>query len=187
MAALSTVTPWGSDDVGWFRSGTETIVPWFVSAIVAVGVVALYSRWRGMVVGSLDRIFLGDLRERASIEAIEAERSRVARDLHDVLVVDRRIVVAREVTKLHEEFMRGSLNEVIGQLAEREIRGEVTLVIEGCSDANLMSEQALRDEIGKLQNGGMRVKEIAEILGEKHGYSKREIYRLALDLNQRTS
>ena len=59
------------------------IVPWFVSAIVVVGVVAVYSRWRGIVVGRLDRIFLGDLRERASIEAIEAERSRVARDLHD--------------------------------------------------------------------------------------------------------
>jgi signal transduction histidine kinase len=58
-------------------------VPLFVSAIVAFGAAVLYSRWRHVVVGSLDRVFLGDLRERASLDAIENERSRLARDLHD--------------------------------------------------------------------------------------------------------
>jgi signal transduction histidine kinase len=59
------------------------IVPLFVSAILAIAAVALYSRRRGMVVASLDRLFLGDMRERASLDAIESERSRLARDLHD--------------------------------------------------------------------------------------------------------
>lgn len=106
-------------------------------------------------------------------------------DIREILG-DRRIVLAREVTKLHEEFLGGRISEVIGEVSRREIRGEMTLVIEGCSDSNTASEQALRDEIDKLKGEGMRVKEIAEIVGEKYGYSKREIYRLAIEQTAKT-
>jgi 16S rRNA (cytidine1402-2'-O)-methyltransferase len=107
---------------------------------------------------------------------------RLQESLDDVreILGDRRMVLAREVTKLHEEFLRGRISEVIGEVSRREIRGEMTLVIEGCSDSNAASEEALVDEIDKLKGEGMRIKEIAEIIGEKYGYSKREIYRLAL-------
>ncbi len=106
-------------------------------------------------------------------------------DIREILG-DRRMVLAREVTKLHEEFLRGRISEVIGEVSRREIRGEMTLVIEGCSDSNATSEEALRDEIDKLKGEGMRVKEIAEIVGEKYGYSKREIYRLAIQQTAKT-
>jgi len=92
------------------------IVPWFVSAIVVVGVVALYSRSRGIVVGSLDRIFLGDLRERASIEAIEAERSRVARDLHDEPLQHLAGVIKRLETRPENADVTGMLRSVADQL-----------------------------------------------------------------------
>ncbi|MGH7784829.1 MAG: 16S rRNA (cytidine(1402)-2'-O)-methyltransferase, partial [Candidatus Binatia bacterium] len=107
---------------------------------------------------------------------------RLKESLDDFYAVlgDRRIVLAREVTKVHEEFLRGRVSEVIGQVAARDIRGEITLVIEGASESNAISEDVLRDEIGKLQRDGMRVKEIAEVLGEKYDYSKKEIYCLAL-------
>jgi 16S rRNA (cytidine1402-2'-O)-methyltransferase len=107
---------------------------------------------------------------------------RLQESLDDVreILGDRRMVLAREVTKLYEEFLRGRISEVIGEVSRREIRGEMTLVIEGCSDSNAASEEALLDEIDKLKGEGMRIKEIAEIIGEKYGYSKREIYRLAL-------
>jgi 16S rRNA (cytidine1402-2'-O)-methyltransferase len=107
---------------------------------------------------------------------------RLQESLDDVreILGDRRMVLAREVTKLHEEFLRGRISEVIGEVSRREIRGEMTLVIEGCSDSNAASEEALLDEIDNLKGEGMRIKEIAEIIGEKYGYSKREIYRLAL-------
>jgi 16S rRNA (cytidine1402-2'-O)-methyltransferase len=107
---------------------------------------------------------------------------RLQESLDDVreILGDRRMVLAREVTKLHEEFLRGRISEVIGEVSRRAIRGEMTLVIEGCSDSNAASEEALVDEIDKLKGEGMRIKEIAEVIGEKYGYSKREIYRLAL-------
>jgi 16S rRNA (cytidine1402-2'-O)-methyltransferase len=113
---------------------------------------------------------------------------RLQESLDDVreILGDRRMVLAREVTKLHEEFLRGRISEVIGEVSRREIRGEMTLVIEGCSDSNATSEEALREEIDKLKGEGMRVKEIAEIVGEKYGYSKREIYRLAIEQTAKT-
>ena len=52
------------------------------------------------------------------------------RDVVDVLGPDRHVVVAREVTKLHEEFLRGSAQDVLQQLDNRgEVRGEITLLI----------------------------------------------------------
>jgi 16S rRNA (cytidine1402-2'-O)-methyltransferase len=91
------------------------------------------------------------------------------------------MVLAREVSKLHEEFLRGRISEVIEAVSQREIRGEVTLIIEGSSDVDPASEETLRREIAKLKGEGMRVKEVAEVLGEKYGYSKRQIYGLATD------
>lgn len=125
--------------------------------------------------------------DRYSIVVYEAPH-RLKESLDDIREIfgDRRMVLARELTKLHEELLRGRISEVIAEVSQREIRGEVTLIIEGSSDVNPPSEEALRDEIAKLAGEGMRVKEIAEIIGEKYGYSKREIYGLALEQGKKT-
>jgi len=107
-------------------------------------------------------------------------------DMREILG-DREIVLAREVTKVHEEFLRGLLSEVIGKIADRGIRGEITLVIRGSSGDALVTEELLKAEIEKLKSNGLRVKEIAEVLGEKHGYAKKEIYRLALAGGEKTT
>ena len=100
-------------------------------------------------------------------------------DMREILG-NRDIVLAREVTKVHEEFVRGLLSEVISEIACREIRGEITLVIRGASGELTVTEEILKAEVERLKGNGLRVKEIAEVLGEKYGYSKKEIYRLAL-------
>jgi 16S rRNA (cytidine1402-2'-O)-methyltransferase len=101
------------------------------------------------------------------------------RDIHELLG-DREVVVAREVSKVYEEFLRGLAGELIDKLAGREIRGEVTLVIKGSAGESPVSEALLSAEIRKLKGEGMRVKEIAEVLAEKHSLAKREVYRMAL-------
>ena len=125
--------------------------------------------------------------DRYSIVVYETPH-RLKESLDDIREIfgDRRMVLARELTKIHEEFLRGRISEVIGEVSRREIRGEVTLILEGCSDVNPPSEGALRDEIAKLKGEGMRVKEIAEMIGEKYGYSKREIYGLAMEQGGKT-
>jgi 16S rRNA (cytidine1402-2'-O)-methyltransferase len=96
------------------------------------------------------------------------------------LLGNREAVLAREVSKIHEEFLRGPISELVRALGSGDIRGEVTLIISGSSGLPGVSEDRLKAEILELKGKGLRVKEIAEVLGEKFGYPKKEIYRLAL-------
>jgi len=120
--------------------------------------------------------------DRYSIVVYETPH-RLKESLDDIreILGDRGMVLAREVSKVHEEFLRGRISEVIAEVSQRQIRGEVTLVIEGCSVSDPPSEDVLSEEIARLIADGMRVKEVAEVLGEKYGYSKRQIYALATD------
>jgi len=94
---------------------------------------------------------------------------------------DRELVIAREVTKLHEEFLRGPVSDLIRQVSERDIKGEVTIVVRGTAAAeSRVSQELLLAEIKRLQREGMGVKQISELLGERHSLPKREVYRLAL-------
>jgi len=95
---------------------------------------------------------------------------------------DRQIVVAREVSKIHEEFLRGAVSQVIGSLVDREIKGEITIVIHGSSGEERVAEAQLKSEIETLLGAKTAVKEIAELLGERYQLPKREVYRLALEL-----
>lgn len=107
---------------------------------------------------------------------------RIRESLKDMLEIlgERDVVLGRELTKAHEEFVRGRLSEVCAGADEREWRGEITVVVEGSKGKPSPSEAVLRDEIQKLRKEGMRIKEIAQLLGERFSCSKREIYLLAL-------
>jgi 16S rRNA (cytidine1402-2'-O)-methyltransferase len=100
-------------------------------------------------------------------------------DIHELLG-NREAVLAREVTKIHEEFLRGPVSALVRELGSGEVRGEVTLIISGSAGESQVNEDLLKAEIRELKGQGLRVKEIAEVLGEKFGYSKKDIYRLAL-------
>jgi 16S rRNA (cytidine1402-2'-O)-methyltransferase len=100
-------------------------------------------------------------------------------DIQEILG-DREIVLAREVSKIHEEFRRGRISELAARLADQPARGELTLMIAGSPGEPRPTEETLRAEIRRLKHDGMRVKDIAGLLGEKYSYSKKEIYRLVL-------
>ncbi|HEY7317576.1 MAG TPA: 16S rRNA (cytidine(1402)-2'-O)-methyltransferase [Candidatus Binatia bacterium] len=107
---------------------------------------------------------------------------RVRDTLGDIgeLLGNREAVLAREVSKIHEEFLRGPVSELLRTLGSADVRGEVTLIVSGASGSPGVSEDRLKAEILELKRKGLRVKEIAEVLGEKFAYPKKEIYRLAL-------
>ncbi len=110
---------------------------------------------------------------------------RVEESLQDLLEVlgEREMVLGREMTKLYEEFIRGSVSDLVAQAKVKEWRGAMTLVVEGKRGRDKDNEKVkdLRSEIKKLRKEGMRVKEIAEILGERFSLSKREVYRMVLE------
>jgi 16S rRNA (cytidine1402-2'-O)-methyltransferase len=108
---------------------------------------------------------------------------RIAETLANVEVVwsgDCRVVVARELTKVHEEFLRGPVRDVRGQLAAREtIRGEMVLLI----DAHPLSAAAsvttsLQTRLAELEKSeGLTEKDALKRIARERGLSKSEVWR----------
>lgn len=132
---------------------------------------------------------------RALLESLAAERRPLVlfeaphrlldtlTDLDETLG-DRRVVVCRELTKLHEEVFRGTASEALGYF--REPRGEFTLVIEGGDPAR---ESTSRDEAVRLavrlrSEGGGSKESVARLV-EETGVSRREAYRIWLESGER--
>ena len=103
---------------------------------------------------------------------------RVATLLRDLLAEagDRRVAVARELTKLHEEVVRGRASEVLARLAGSDPKGEVVVVIEGRSGGKALSLAELVGEARRLVGGGMRKREAASNVARRHDASANEIY-----------
>jgi 16S rRNA (cytidine1402-2'-O)-methyltransferase len=95
---------------------------------------------------------------------------------------DREIAIGREISKVHEEFLRGTLRQVLERLEQRNVKGEITLVVHGATNRPPVSEEELISEMRHLAQTGIGVKDMSELLGARHGISKREVYRLALRL-----
>lgn len=95
---------------------------------------------------------------------------------------DRQACLARELSKKFEEYIRGSLSDILSISKERELKGEAVLVVEGCSSIKgKMSEEELRSKLAELQSSGARLKEAAAVLAKDSGWPSSEIYRLGLE------
>ncbi len=115
-----------------------------------------------------------------TVVAFEAPH-RVVEALEDIRAVlgNRRIAVAREVTKVHEEVVRGSVDEVLQHFASRPPRGELTLIIAGAAPAAVEpDEETLKRRLGELAAQGLGGKEAVRRVVEETGVPKRRLYRL---------
>lgn len=109
--------------------------------------------------------------------------SRVTKDLADLAAVaggDRAIVVAREITKMHEEIWAGTLEEAVHHwTSEAEPRGEFTLVIEPRPETPPDVPAAL-DTVLERMGGGERLSNAVRDVAEETGVSRRGLYEAAL-------
>ena len=107
---------------------------------------------------------------------------RVVESLEDILLIlgDRRICVAREMTKMFEEYWRGTASGAVQYFKLQPARGEFTLVIEGKTeeDGVLWTEEQVRAAIEQELKGEKSAKEISAQLAEQSGWNKKDIYRL---------
>ncbi|NOT03195.1 MAG: 16S rRNA (cytidine(1402)-2'-O)-methyltransferase [Anaerolineales bacterium] len=107
---------------------------------------------------------------------------RIVDSLEDLLSVlgDRRICVAREMTKLYEEYWRGPVSGAIQYFKSKDPRGEFTLVIEGkkTEDRGRWTEEDLLKAIKKELQAGKSAKEISIELAEQSSWNKKEVYSL---------
>ncbi len=117
--------------------------------------------------------------------------NRLVATLSDLLAVaggDRRACVARELTKLHEEIVRGSLDDLSKHFGDG-TRGEITVVVEGADpdrrkdeSATAIDGSALDEAIRELADTGSRAREIAAELAARTGLPRRELYARAASL-----
>jgi 16S rRNA (cytidine1402-2'-O)-methyltransferase len=99
---------------------------------------------------------------------------------------DRYGVLSREMTKLHEEFLRGFLSEIHYILNARPVvKGECTLLVMGCEEIKEVSLETVRNEINsELEKTGGRLSDIARTVSKKYGLPKNKVYDEALKLKR---
>jgi len=109
---------------------------------------------------------------------------RIAETLQDIADVlgARQVVLARELTKVHEEFLHGTPAELLQALALRpSLKGEITLMV-GKGDAPEQDEQPLASAVEELLQAGVPRMEALKTVARRRGLSKREVYK---QLNER--
>ncbi|ERT08271.1 tetrapyrrole (Corrin/Porphyrin) Methylases family protein [Lyngbya aestuarii BL J] len=131
---------------------------------------------------------LQDLRSQSHTIILYESPHRVRQTLQDLaetLGSDRQIVFGRELTKLHEEFWRGSLEEAIKHYENREPKGEFTLVVAGkIQETPKLSESAIKAELEALLRQGLTRSQASRQLAQNISLPRREIYQLALTLEE---
>jgi 16S rRNA (cytidine1402-2'-O)-methyltransferase len=105
---------------------------------------------------------------------------RITEALEDILTElgDRRICIAREMTKMFEEYWRGNVSGALEHFKQQPARGEFTLVIAGNQNTvQRWTESELEAAIRSATEAGKKSKEVAAELAEDSGWSKKEIYQ----------
>jgi len=177
---------------GAIRAGIAVVaVPGPSAALAALAVAGLPT----------DRfVFLGFLPRRSGerVRALEAVRTlpwtlviyeaphRITAVLQDLLTVlgDRRLALARELTKRFEEVFRGTLSEALTHVTVHPPRGEFTLVVEGAAGASpaVPNPEEARSRMRELLRSGRSPKDaVAEVM-RASGLARREAYRLLLEV-----
>lgn len=116
---------------------------------------------------------------------------RLKRALKDMLEIwgDRKIVIARELTKMYEEIIRGKLSRVLSEINAKDIKGEITLVVQGGIKKkgndiiDFLKDKCIMEEyLKKLKNQGYSNKDIIKIAQEKLDVPKNMIYKKLLEM-----
>ncbi|MBD2344789.1 16S rRNA (cytidine(1402)-2'-O)-methyltransferase [Anabaena subtropica] len=104
-------------------------------------------------------------------------------DLAEVWGSDRQIVLARELTKLYEEFWRGSIEEAIAHYQQKEPQGEYTLLVAGQPPSQtLLTEEQLKAELQQLISQGISRSQASRQLAKYTSLNRRQVYQLALSI-----
>lgn len=101
-------------------------------------------------------------------------------DLSQALGEDRKAALCRELTKLHEEVVRGTLSELVAMYETTEPRGEYVIVIEGAAPAQqeTMSLEQAAELARSYADGGMKLSEACKTAAQAAGVSRKELYKL---------
>jgi 16S rRNA (cytidine1402-2'-O)-methyltransferase len=193
-AGTPTVSDPGAELISLARAGGIPVVPLpGASAVTAALSASGLSGDRYLFVGFIPR--KGRERARLLARAAEEEWSvvfyeappRLADLLADLLPLtgpDRRVVVARELTKLHEEIRAGTVAELAEHFAATPVRGEITVVLEGTGAPAAEPDRTheAMEHATSLLASGMTRREVVRQLTESIGMPRNEAYKLVMEL-----
>lgn len=158
----------------------------FVSALVASGLPTDSFFFGGFLPSKRsDRVKrLRDLREIGATLVFYESPHRIAKSLADAIEIlgNRRAVVAREITKIHENFARGSLSELAAHFAGQPTKGEIVIVIDRADDvvahdSGATGDADLKRRLDELESAGTDRKTALKKLAKEFGLTRSEVYR----------
>ncbi|HEU4384792.1 MAG TPA: 16S rRNA (cytidine(1402)-2'-O)-methyltransferase [Anaeromyxobacteraceae bacterium] len=170
-------------EAAWEAGARVVPVPGPSAALAALSASGLGTD-RFLVTGFLPRAGKARAEALAWLKAVPATLvifeagNRLAETLRELAAAlgDRQAALARELTKLHEEIVRGRLSELSGRFAG-EVRGEVTLVVSGAAEAPRPEEaEPLDDELRRRLQAGEAPAEVARRVARARGLKRREVY-----------
>ncbi|MFI5107168.1 MAG: 16S rRNA (cytidine(1402)-2'-O)-methyltransferase, partial [Terriglobales bacterium] len=128
------------------------------------------------------RTMLEGLRNAPNTVVVYEAPHRIAATMQDVAEIlgpERPVVLARELTKVHEEFLRGSAAEILQRVQEHELKGEITLLIGKCARREAQTkEKDLAERLQEIMHEQqLDEKAGLKALAKELGLSKSEVYR----------
>jgi 16S rRNA (cytidine1402-2'-O)-methyltransferase len=158
-----------------------------LNALVASGLTTSRFVFEGFLPrkGSVRALRLRELsQEHRTVILFEAPHrlQKTLNDLADGCGGERRIVLARELTKLHEEIWRGTVSGAIQRCAEIDPRGEYVLVLDGAPPAAEPTEVEIREAVELALGRGLSKKDAAAEVAELFAVARNRVYEIAIAL-----
>ena len=85
-----------------------------------------------------------------------------------------------ELTKLHEEYIRGTLCELVQALSVKDLRGEIVIILEGASNQQEKTSEEILSALNEGKKQGMTTRDAVREVATITGVSKRKVYELYL-------
>lgn len=179
------------------QRGIEVIVLPGPSALINALVASGLSTGRFTFIGFLDkakkkkRDELESLKEREETLIFYEAPHRILDTLEAVREVfgERQISLSREITKIYEEHLRGTVSEVLHTFDEKNPKGEFVLVVSGKSEEEIKEEKekgfihlTIKEHLIQVMSDGTSKKDAVKLVAELRAIPKKEVYKESLDL-----
>ena len=108
---------------------------------------------------------------------------RIIEDLLNVCGDEREAIIARELTKMHEEIHRGTLRHLHTKMSDISTKGEFVLILSGFSEDHYVSDSLLKEELQEIIGSGKSKRDAVKELTSKYQLSKRRVYDLSIEIS----
>lgn len=194
-AGMPGISDPGSDIIrqAWARGITPTVLPGptaFATALVLSGLSTYRFVFEGFLPnkkGERDELLDGLKGEERTMIFYEAPHRLMdtLNEMSQIFGGDRQGAVLRELTKIHEEVVRGSLDEIIEIFNKRDIKGELVIVLEGLSPEDQLyrfKDITIKEHIEKYMECGLSKKEAVKQVAKDRDIPKSQVYKHSIDI-----